>query len=149
MKSQNAVEVADDISRRRALLFRIVAVIFLAIEIIVRPAFRSDGYAASGWRMYAWPLNTVLLLLLLLPAGGVFWGSRVRALVNDDIARGNARLATAIGFWLAMTIALLLYVLPVAAGYTAREAIFLIVTPTTAFALFAFAWLESRALRDG
>ena len=149
MKSQNAVEVADDISRRRALLFRLVAVSFLAIEIVVRPVFRSDGYAASGWRLYAWPLNTALLLLLLIPAGGLFWGRRVRALVNDEIARNNARIATATGFWLAMTIALVTYVLPVAVGYTAREAIFVIVTPTTAFALFAFAWLESRALRDG
>ena len=47
-----------------------------------------------------------------------------------------------------MTIALAVYVLPVTQGLTMREAIFLIVTPTTAVALVTFAWLESRAHRD-
>ena len=39
--------------------------------------------------------------------------------------------------------------LPPSVGLTAREAAYLVVTPASGFALLAFAWLESRALRDG
>jgi len=149
MKSHDAIEMADRLSRRRALGVALATVSFLVIEIVVRPVFRSDGYAASGWRAYAWPFNAALLLALLLPLGGLFWGRQVRALVNDDVSRTNARVAAAGGFWLAMVIALGLYILPWSRVLTAREAIFLIVTPATGAALLAFAWLESRAHRDG
>jgi len=149
MTQHDAIETADRLSRRRPLGFALAALSFLAVEIIVRPVFRSDGYAASGWRAYAWPVNAALLLCMLLPLGGAFWGARVRALVNDEVARMHARTATAAGFWLAMIVALGMYVLPATQGFTAREVIFLIVTPATGLTLLAFAWLEARANRDG
>jgi hypothetical protein len=147
--ASNAIEVADRLSRRRALGIFLATVAFLAIEIIVRPVFRSDGYASSGWRAYAWPLNAALLLCMLLPFGGLVWGRQVRALVNDEVSRANARTGASAGFWTAMVLALGIYAVPGGAALTAREAIFLIVTPTTGVALLLFAWLESRAHRDG
>lgn len=148
MKEQDAIELADRFARRRPLGFALAALSFLIVQIIVRPVFRSDGYAASGWRAYAWVVNAVLLLCMLLPLGGAFWGARVRALVNDDVARMHARAATTVGFWLAMILALGMYVLPATQGFTAREAIFLIVTPATGTTVLTFAWLEARANRD-
>jgi hypothetical protein len=147
MKSQNAVELADWVSRRRAVGTGAVALIVLVLQVVIHPVFRSDGWAASGWRFYAWPFNDFLLLLLLLPAAGMIWGRRVRELVNDDIAREHARRAAAAGFWIAMIGALGLYALPVSGGLSAREAIYVVVMPASGIAVLVFAWLESRAHR--
>lgn len=149
MEAPNAVEFADRIARRRVIGTTTATVAFLAVQLVARPVFRSDGYAASGPRSYMWAINAAALLLLLLPIGGYVWGRRVRELVNDDISRQNSRTAAAGAFWLAMIIALTVYALPSARALSAREAAYLVVTPATAFALLAFSWLESRALRDG
>ena len=149
MNPQNVVELADRISRRRAVGTALATLAFLLIQSVSRPVFRDDGWGASGWRAYAWALNAALLLVLLLPAGGLVWGQRVRDLVNDEVARANSRTAAAAGFWVALLIALAVYVLPASRGLSAREAVYLIVTPTTGIALLAFSWLESRAHRDG
>ena len=144
MTSSNEVELADRISRRRVLGNTLVAV-----QIVARPVLRTDGYGASGWRAYAWPFNSALLLLLLLPIGGYVWGRRVRALVNDEVSRSNSKSATAAAFWVAMCVALLVYLFAPTAGISARAATYLVVTPSIGVALLVFAWLESRALRDG
>ena len=148
MMSQNPIELADRISRRRALGTALATIVFLGIQIVARPVFRSDGYAASGPRAYMWALNAGALLLLLLPAGGWIWGRRVRELVNDDVSRHNSRTAAAAGFWVAMATALAVYALSVSRGLSAREAAWLVVTPATGVALLAFSWLESRAHRE-
>jgi hypothetical protein len=73
----------------------------------------------------------------------------VRELVNDDISRDHSRTGAAAGFWMAMIVALGVYLLPVGRTLTAREATYLVVTPATGVALLVFAWLEARAHRDG
>jgi hypothetical protein len=149
MTPQNVVEFADRISRKRAIGITLATLAFLVVQLVARPVFRSDGYAASGPRAYMWAVNAGILLLLLLPAGGFVWGRRVRALVNDEVSRQNARTGMAAGFWTAMSIALAIYALPAGRELSALEAVYLVVTPTTGVALLAFAWLESRAHRDG
>ncbi|HKG95521.1 MAG TPA: hypothetical protein VKA84_26655 [Gemmatimonadaceae bacterium] len=149
MKPQNVVEFADQLSRRRALGIALATVAFLGVQLVARPVFRSDGYGASGPRAYMWALNAAALLLLLLPAGGFIWGRRVRELVNDEVSRANARTGAAAGFWMAMAAALAVYAVAASRALSAREAAYVVVTPATAVALLAFAWLESRAHRDG
>jgi hypothetical protein len=148
MNNRNVVEFADHLSRRRVIGTTAATIAFLAVQLVARPVFRHDGYAATGPRSYMWAINAAALLLLLLPIGGYVFGRRVRELVNDEVARQNSRTATAGAFWLAMLIALAVYAMP-AGALSAREAAYLVVTPTVAFALLTFAWLESRALRDG
>ena len=149
MESRNAVEFADRIARRRVIGTTAATLAFLAVQLVARPVFRSDGYAATGPRSYMWALNAAVLLLFLLPIGGYVFGRRVRELVNDEVSRRNSRTGSAGAFWQAMITALAVYVLPTVRDISAREAAYLVVTPATAFALLTFAWLESRALRDG
>lgn len=150
MTSQNPVELADRISRRRALGNTLATLAFLGVQLVARPVFRDDGYGAAGPRAYMWALNAGALLLLLLPAAGFIWGQRVRTLVNDEIARANARTGAAAGFWVAMVIALGVYALSASGrALSAREATYLVVTPAVACALLTFSWLEARAHRDG
>ena len=149
MRSQNAVDFADRLSRRRALGTALATLAFLSAQLVARPVFRSDGYAAAGPRFYIWALNAGVLLLMLLPAGGIIFGRRIRELVNDEISRAHSRAAAAAGFWVAMIAGLAAYALPVAQNLSAREASYLIVTLATGVALLTFAGLEARAHRDG
>jgi hypothetical protein len=148
MQPQNAVEFADQLSRRRAIGTAAATLVFLGVQLVARPVFRSDGSVSTGLPAYMWVANAVVLLLFLLPAGGFIWGRRVRELVNDEVSRSNSRAAQAIGFWLAMLLAFALYVLPASQGFTAREVAYVIITPTVGITPLAFAWLESRAHRD-
>src|SRR5688572_27317813 len=100
MKSQNDVEIADQLSRRRAIGIAFAAIAFLAIQLVARPVFRADGFAEAGPRSYMWAINAAVLLLLLLPFGPYIRGPRVRALVHDEVSRNNSRAATTAGFWL-------------------------------------------------
>jgi hypothetical protein len=149
MNSQNAIELADRVSRRRARGTAAATAVFLAIQVVVPPVFRTEGIAYSGPRSYMWAVNAAALLMLLLPVGGYIFGRQVRALVNDDVSRHNSRTAAAAGFWVAMTISLGMYAFPAGRMLSAAEALYYVVTPTVGVALLGFAWLESRALRDG
>lgn len=146
---RNDVEFADRISRRRYIGTTAAAIAFIGTQFSSRPVFRDDGYAMDGIRMYLWAINALALLLLILPIGGWIWGRRVRSLVNDDISRAHAGKATIAGFWVAMTIAIAIHVLPAARDLSAREVTYLIVCPVAALVPLYFAWLEARALRDG
>ena len=149
MNDTRVVDFAHTVSRRRVLGTTLATVAFLGVQLVARPVLRSDGYGATGWRAYAWAFNAFLLLLLLLPIGGLKWGPRVRALVNDEVSRANSRDGATWGFAAAMLIALAVYIWGPALGLSTRDGVYLVVTPTTAIALLRFAWLESRALRDG
>lgn len=145
---QSPVEVADKVSRKRALAVAIAAGVFLLIQVVTRPVFNSEPDTAHLSRLIMWALNAAALLLLLYTGGGLMQKREIRALVNDEITRVNSRSAVNVGYWIAMSIAMGLYAL---AGYrdlTAREAIYLIVTPSVGIALLAFSWLELRAHRD-
>ena len=145
---QSPVEIADKVSRKRALAVAIAAGVFLMIQIVTRPVFNSEPDTAHLSRLIMWALNAAALLLLLYTGGGLMQKREIRALVNDEITRANSRSAVSVGYWIAMSIAMGLYAL---AGYrdlTAREAIYLIVTPSVGIALIAFSWLELRAHRD-
>jgi hypothetical protein len=147
MQSRSPVEVADKVSRKRAVAVAIAAGVFLMIQ-VTRPVFNSDPDTAHLSRLIMWALNAAALLLLIYTRGGLVQRREIRELVNDEIARANSRSAVNFGYWIAMSIAMGLYAL---AGYrdlTAREAIYLIVTPGVGIALLAFAWLERRAHRD-
>ena len=145
---QSPVEVADKVSRKRAVAVAMAAGVFLLIQVVTRPVFNSEPDTAHLSRLIMWALNAAALLLLLYTGGGLMQKREIRALVNDEITRANSRSAVNVGYWIAMTIAMGLYAL---AGYrdlTAREVIYLIVTPSVGIALLAFSWLELRAHRD-
>jgi hypothetical protein len=137
---------ADRKSRYRPLLSAFVAIYFLAIQPFAGPRFDAGATPARG---LGWALQAAVLLLLLLPVVGLMWGRRIRELINDDVARLNLRTATTAGFWIAMVLALGLFVLPASADWPARQALYLVVTPTVGASLLVFAWLEWRATRDG
>ena len=149
MQSKSPVELADQVSRRRAIAVALAAAVFLIIQIVTRPVFNSEPETAHLSRVIMWAVNAAALLLLLFTGGGLAQKKEIRALVNDEVTRMHYKSAVATGYWTAMIIAMGLYALSGYRNLTAREAIYLIVTPSVGLALLAFSWLELRAHRDG
>ena len=148
MQSKSTVDLADQISRKRAIAVALAAAVFLVIQIVTRPVFNSEPETAHLSRIIMWAVNAVALLLLLYTGGGLANKSEIRALVNDEVTRAHSKSAVGIGYWVAMIIAMGLYAFAGDNNLSAREAIYLIVTPSVGIALLTFSWLELRAHRD-
>jgi cell division protein FtsW (lipid II flippase) len=148
MQSKKSVEIADRVSRKRAVGAAVAASVFLAIQVITRPFFVSGIETAQRAKIDLWAVNAIVLLLLLATGGGLMWRSQIRALVNDEVSRSNYKTAVNAGFWVAMASAMGLYLLPGFNTFTSREAVYVIVTASVCVALLVFSYLELRAHRD-
>jgi hypothetical protein len=149
MDSRNLVEIADRNSRKRAIIVAAGAIVFVAGQALGGPAFSDTAdKALYNSRTIMWALNVVLLLAFLATGGGLLNNPQIRALVNDEVSRANYRTSVIAGFWVAMTSALVLYLVPVFAALTAKQTLYLVLTSSVAVASLMFAYLELRAHRD-
>jgi hypothetical protein len=148
MTSSSDHEIAERISRRRARMLTLLGVYFLAGQyFFFRQAAASEPTA--HFKISAWLVWALVLLLALAFAGGQFRGARIRALVEDEVSRANRLRGYAAGFWGGAVAAIALYVVTMFEPLTGREAIHLILTATVASALIRFGTLERRALSYG
>lgn len=145
----SSVEIADKVSRRRAMGIAAAAIVFLLVQILARPVFLDGPETMSLSRAVVWGINAILLLLLLFTGGGLAYKSEIRALVNDEVSRDHYHSAVTLAYWIAMVIAMTLYALASRYQFTSRETVYLVVTPSVGLALIAFSFLELRAHRDG
>ena len=145
-QSRSPVEVADRMSRKRAVLVAVAALLFV-VQAVVRP-FIGTGLDGGGTRVDWWAINVVLLLALFATGGGLLNSRQLRALVNDEVARDNYRTAVLAGFWVAMVSAMTVYLVPRLEAITARAAVYTVVSAGVSVTLLAFAFLELRAHRD-
>ncbi|HVR90466.1 MAG TPA: hypothetical protein VHG29_05175 [Novosphingobium sp.] len=136
---------ADRLSRRRARMLPMFALIFLAQQASYfsqTPGERLVDHVRIG----AWVMMVTVLLALLVTGGFWFRSPAVRALMEDDVARANRASAITLGFVSAMLASIIIYVFEPRFPLTAREAIHLIVSAGLATALIRFGLLERRAL---
>ena len=141
-------EEADRLSRRRARMMPMLALIF----IIQQASFFAQGSGGAAERAVdhvkfgAW-LVLSLVLLAALWTGGFWLRSReVRNLMDDELTRANRAAALSLGFLIAMLAGIALYVLDMVEPITSRMALHLVVTAGIAAALLRFGALERRAL---
>jgi hypothetical protein len=149
MQSQDAVEIADRNSRKRAYVMAAAGLAFLVIYVVFRPYINLGPETAQHLtRRLVWVVNVVMLLLCLLTGGGILTNREIRALVNDEVSQSNYRTSVILGFWVAMVTALALYVFPRVLSFMGDNAIYTVVTLSVAVAVLKFAYLEYRAHRD-
>ena len=148
MESSTPVDIADRMSRRRAIGVAIAAILFLGTQFITRPVFVSGSNSPPSARIDMWAVNAIVLLLLLATGGGLLNKMKIQALINDEVSRANYRTSVIAGFWVAMAGAMALYVVPGFAAFSGREVIYLLVTATLVVGLLTFSWLEHRAHGD-
>jgi hypothetical protein len=147
MQSKSPVEIADQFSRKRVTLVAVVTLVFLGTQLIAGPfwgATRGTPYISE----IGWAVNAVALLLMLAIGSGLLRNRRIRSLVDDEVSRHNRVMGIVAGYWVAMAIAIGLYVTADLRPFTTREALYLVVTPSVGVALLTFCYLEWRAHRD-
>ncbi len=142
------VERADRISRRRARMFPVLGIYFIAGQAVF---FRhvDESTRVSQVKISAWLVWALVLLIAFAFAGGHFRGKAVRALVEDEVSRANRAKGYEAGFWAAAAAALALYVTNMFEPVSGRDAIHLILTALVGAALIRFGMLERRALKEG
>src|SRR5438045_8080645 len=121
MHDLHEVEQADRMGRKRSQLFFVLAIVFFAGQSAYfgsSPATR-DSHARVG----AWLILVVLILLLLATGGFLLRGRKVRDLLNDETSRLNRLAAQALGFWVTVITALVVYVESMFDPMTLNEAI--------------------------
>jgi len=144
------IDVADRLSRRRARMLPMLAILFLTQQASFFAGRAEDAVrTVDHVKIGAWLILSIVLLLAL--ATGGFWlkPAKVRALMNDDVTRMNRAEAFRVGFLATMIAAIALYFLTLFEPLDGREAIHLLVTVGIAAALLRFGALERRAHRDG
>ena len=147
MADAELVELADRLSRRRAWLAIGAALVFVVVQFVTWPLTFQAG--VHGGRADAWAINALVLLGILATGGGIFARRSLWALVHDELAQVHLHRAVRAGYWVAMTLAFVLYFGPWFAGFTGRQAIYVIVAGSVVVALLTFAVLESRAHAEG
>lgn len=145
----NDIETADRLSRRRARMLPLMAMIFLAQQASYFSDAHPTGRPVDHVKIGAWLLLSTVLLAALV-TGGFWWKPRnVRALMEDDVTRANRLEAFRIAFLVTMIGGIGLYFLDQFAPMSGRDAIHILVTLGIASALIAFGGLERRAHKDG
>ena len=148
MTDRSDIELADRISRRRARIFPVLGVYFIAGQAMFFSHAQESSRIAQ-FKISAWLVWALVLLIAFAFAGGHFQGRKIRALVEDDVARANRAKAYETGFWAAAVAAIALYVINMFEVVTGRDAIHLILTALVGAAMIRFGVLERRSLKDG
>lgn len=149
MDEDSGVEIADRLSRRRALAMPMLAAVFLAGQAIYAVGRVETGTGVDRVKVFAWVAWAMILLTLLATGGGLFRPRAVRRLMEDESTRANRSRAYAVGFWLAMAVAIVIYGLTAFDTIAPRESLHVIVTAAIAGALVTFGYLERRDHRSG
>lgn len=147
MSIPSDVERAERISRRRARMFPILGIYFIAGQAVFFNHSDASQRVAQ-FKISAWLVWALVLLIAFAFAGGHFHGRKVRALVEDEVSRANRAKGYEAGFWAAAVAAIALYVTNMFEVVTGRDAIHLILTALVGAAMIRFGTLERRALRD-
>jgi len=145
MHDLHDVEVAERMGRARSRLFFILAIVFFAGQSLyfTSSPLTRDSYARVG----AWLILVILILMLLATGGFLLRGRNVRDLLNDETSRLNRLASQALGFWVTIITALVVYVESIFDPLTLNEGIHIIVTLGVGAALISFAVRERRAHR--
>jgi preprotein translocase subunit SecY len=144
------IESADRLSRRRARMLPVLAIVFIVQQASYFSARIEDGArAVDQVKISAWLVLSVVLLLALTTGGFWFRPAPVRDLLNDEVTRANRVEGLRVGFIATMAAGIAMYFLTLFEPVTGRDAIHLLMTVGIAAALLRFGQLERRAHRGG
>src|SRR3954469_19619286 len=149
MNERTVSEKADFLSRRRARMLPMLAILYFIQQTTY---FRSTANPHPRPVDHVWVSAWVLLSLIILAglATKGFWlqPKAVRELIDDESSRANRLEGLRVGFILAVLTAILLYFVDQFSPMTAREAIHIILSIGLGAALMRFGLLERRAHRS-
>lgn len=144
------IESADRLSRRRARMMPMLALIFIVQQASYFSGRIEDGTrAVDQVKIAAWLVMSVVLLLALMTGGAWLRPKHVRELLNDEVTRANRLDGLRVGFIATMAAGIVMYFIAGVEPVSGRDAIHLLMTVGIAAALIRFGLLERRAHSDG
>jgi hypothetical protein len=147
MSDIERIEKAERLGRSRSRVFFVLAIVFFIGQV---PYFSNPGATRdTSFRIGAWLVLAILMLLLIATGGFLLRGRKVWDLLNDETSRTNLSASQAVGFWAAMIAALSLYVAAMFETVSLSAGVHIIVTAGVGSALLSFATRERRAHRIG
>lgn len=147
MTEKTLGERADEVSRKRARMFPILAILFLSQQ----ASYLTDSHGArpvDHVKVGAWVVMSLVLLLALYT--GAAWGrsKEIRHLLNDENTQANRAKALGDGFLAATLTAIACYFINQLEPLRGDEVAHLVVTVGIAMAMIRFGLLERRAHGD-
>ncbi len=100
-------------------------------------------------QILAWLSLSTVILLFLTTGGGWTYSRQARQLADDETSRANRDAALRLGFVSSMATGMLVHVLSLLHPLSAQESVHAVMSLGLAAALFRFAQLERRALKNG
>ena len=150
MNERSVSQRADYLSRKRARFLPILAIIYFSQQVTFLSALGNGPHRdVDHFKIGAWVVLSVLLLLGLTTKGFWFEKREVRDLIDDESTRANRLEAMRVGFIFACATALADYFIAEFQPLTVGEAAHLVLTFGRGAALIRFGVLERRAHRDG
>jgi hypothetical protein len=148
MDDRNVAERAEHLSRRRARMLPVLAMLLL----VQQGSFFTDHSGVDRpvdqLKISAWLVLSAVILLALWTGGSWLQPKRVRELLNDEATQVHRTHAFRVAFLASMMGCIFLYFLTMFTRVETREAIHIILTIGLSAALISFGVSERRALRD-
>lgn len=133
-----AADRAERLARQRS-----VAAVVMGTILIVTQGQRMDGGAGP----IGWALTGVVIAIFLLWASGIFRGTALRGILNDESSDVSRRRSLMIAFWNMIATAIVCYALTYVKDYGPRDAIQIIMTVGISSALISFGVSERVSMR--
>jgi hypothetical protein len=140
MADSDLIMAAERASRGRAAIMAIAALVLIVNAVI---EVGEPPYAVIGWRSGIWIFLILMWLLILASGGGLNWDRARRKLMNDELSLQNRARALALGFYVTMLAALILYCVSWFQAIEPHDSERLITATGVASALGRYAWLEA------
>lgn len=149
MTERSVAERADYLSKRRARMLPVLAIIFLSQQATFFSTVNSPSpHSAYTVKISAWLVLSIVLLAALSTKGFWLQPREVRDLIDDENTRANRNEAMRWGFLFSMGAAIAVYALTLFdVTVTARDAVHIVMTMGLATALIRWGVLERRAHR--
>jgi hypothetical protein len=147
MNERSISERADYLSRRRARMLPVMAVLLIAQQGSFFSNHPGAGRPVDHFKIAAWLVLSAVILLVLWTGGSWLQPKQIRELLNDEVTRANRAQAFRAAFLASMVGCIFLYFLTTFTPVEAREAIHIILTIGLSAALLSFGVLERRAHR--
>jgi hypothetical protein len=149
MNERSFAERADYLSRRRARALPFLAIIYFTQQVSFVSALGDGTHRdVDHFKIGAWVVLSLVLLLALATKGFWFQPREVRELIDDESTRAHRLDAMRIGFLFACCAALAAYFIAEFQPLTVGETAHLVLTFGLGAALIRFGVLERRAHRD-
>src|SRR5690348_6640689 len=149
MNERTTSERADYLSRRRARILPVLAIIYLtqqASYITIRSG--TAERAVDQVKISAWLVLSTVLLAALATKGFWLQPREVRSMIDDEVTRSNRNDSMRFGFIFAMLTCIVVYFITMFKVVDGRDAVHIVMSDGLGAALIRWGWLERRAHKD-